>query len=110
MSKEQGKIVEKFVWDQLRALMDEYPLFVHRFVDSHDAGRFVSPQPSDLYFFSDWTGSMMVEVKSSQVAGSLRDDVKSLFSPQQIGKMKLLERAGQTILCIFYSEIHDIFE
>lgn len=98
-----GKQFEKLVYTELQKLQMECGLFVHRFVDSHDAGRFVSPQPSDFLLATKRFGTVYLEVKSSTVHLTL-SDAKDLFRPQQIGKLSLLDRAGQPVYALFFSE------
>ena len=105
-----GKKFENFVYNELKNLQRTDSFFVHRFVDSHDAGRFVSPQPSDFLLATKTVGTVYLEVKSSEIYTSLADAPIAMLRSQQIGKLTLINRAKQPIYCLFYSEVLDKVE
>lgn len=105
-----GKDFERFIFCELKELQKTCPLFVHRFVDSHEAGRFVSPQPSDFLISTKSLGTAFVEVKSSAIYITLANSPRTMISPQQIGKLMMIDRAHQPIYCIFFSHGEDEIE
>lgn len=105
-----GKKFEQYIFAELKTLQQKKPIYYHRLTDSHSSGKFVSPQPCDLLLATAGIGTLYIELKTSEVFSSLMDSPRQAFRPTQLGKFKLLSRAGQTVMCIFYSTVTERIE
>lgn len=108
MAKVKGGVGKKFetlVFNELKTLQQLEKFFIHRFVDSHDAGHYVSPQPADFLLATARAGTVYLEVKSSEVYTTLSDAPFAMLRAQQFGKLRFLERAEQPIYCLFLSDV-----
>lgn len=100
--QETGKWFESQVTKMLKQLLGKEPIYYHRLLDSHSAGRLVQPQPSDLLFCSARMGTIYLELKSSHNYTSAKQAGQTILRPTQLGKAQLLIRAGQVPMVLFY--------
>lgn len=107
---EIGKWFEKEFLDQLKIRAERYPIYYHRLLDSHAAGRLVGVQPTDVLLITEKSGTSFIELKASMKYRSASEAGKSLFRPAQIGKARMLIRAGQVPYCLFYDGEDDYVE
>ncbi|HCE1582982.1 TPA: hypothetical protein NGR52_004223 [Vibrio parahaemolyticus] len=105
-----GKWFEKEVMDLLKTHAETHPIYYHRLLDSHAAGRLVSTQLTDLIVITPRVGTSFLELKASMKYKSASEAGKSLFRPAQIGKARMLVRAGQIPYCLFYDGEDDYVE
>lgn len=109
-AQDKGKWFEGKVSDVLKKMMAHEPIYFHRLVDTHSAGRYVQPQPCDFLIASDKVDTIYLELKASTVHDSAKELGADILRPTQIGKAKLIHRAGQAHLTLFYGVETNVLE
>lgn len=105
-----GKWFESEVMTILKRHAETNAIYYHRLLDSHAAGRLVQPQLTDLILITPKDGTSYIELKASMKYRTGLEGGKKMFRPAQIGKAKMLIRAGQTPYCLFYDGEDDYVE
>lgn len=99
---------------RLKKLMQRFPIFYLRLYDSHTAGTYMPPQPSDFILWppkgKEKPPSTFLEAKYSGTAESLRSVFSNNVSDGQMASARLVARAGREYKILFYSATARQFE
>ena len=103
--QEVGKSIESEFQLMLNTFSQKTPLSYERLYDTHSAGSYLPPMPSDFIVGYD-SVTHFIELKSSAAFGSLSDGgaLRKLVKDAQVAKMRMWVRSGCPGWFVFVSQ------
>lgn len=103
--QEVGKSIESEFQLMLNTFSQKTPLSYERLYDTHSAGSYLPPMPSDFIVGYD-SVTHFIELKSSASFSSLMDGgaLRNLVKDAQVAKMRMWVRAGCPCWFVFVSQ------